>query len=100
MSLVLSSDKLTEYFPPVCVFKREAAAVYRSPPPQHLCYTVAKDTLSGLQEEETNKKMTHFNKGPSYGLSAEVRSKVSIYLCVSGRGLLRYFEKLTNTFWT
>lgn len=25
-----------------------------------------------------NKKMTHFNKGPAYGLSAEVRSKVSV----------------------
>ena len=25
-----------------------------------------------------NDKMTHFNKGPAYGLSAEVRSKVSV----------------------
>lgn len=38
-------------------------------------YIVAED-LFGFTFK--SKKMTHFNKGPAYGLSAEVRSKVSV----------------------
>lgn len=81
---------LAEYFPPrLAVSGAEATAAWKDSAPLSPLHRRSQQSFGFTCK---NEKMAHFNKGPAYGLSAEVRSKVSfpvlsVPLCLRGKHL-------------